>query len=956
LAVCASPASAAEPPTLILNSATPLTFDSVEVEGEAEVHGGETLFVVIQVLASEDGEPVESEFIQTIPEGETGIVPINGVIHRLDANTHYYVRLFAETEATERFTSPKPYLQVTTPAEPPLAPRVTDEEVASVIGTEAVLNAQVTPERSETTYRFEYIPREAFGPEEWASSAVQKSGVLGPLPADGSKHLVSYQLQGLANGVPYLWRATAENGVGEGEGATLAVGTYRPSPIFGSCPNSAFRLGLGAELPDCRAYEQATPTDKNGLDVQGFADFLRGSSDSDEPRTSFIDVSGSGIPAGNGGRQDLTPLLSSKGADSWSTQRLFPPESVASRALVRGMSGNLRFAAVEVDHAPEGAAEKLVGLELLDTETGTFTPVFPGQSEVTEERSIAIDAIGDDGSFLIFETQAVLVPGAKSGRTNLYRWSSGSASIELVGVLPPSEGGGAPTLGAFGGMSGGATALHYVEPLRAATSDGSQIYFTAGGTGQLYLRRGLGGPTPSTTRVSQGNVGVTDPYVEQELFGEPLPAVFQEATPDGARAFFVSSQKLTSDAATGEFDTGADLYRFDAGTNSLTDVTGGLESGENPEGARVVALLGASADGTSGYFVARGKIAPGATLNRRNIYRFEELGNGGYQLAFVATLANDVLDALNWSTQTFEGQTSVDPVSRSSRVSPDGDHLVFSSTAGLTGYDRFGCGSTDEPRFAPCAELYIYETDTEDVTCISCAPTGEMARGSALLSASSVNTSGFVTTVAPSAYLAHSLSSDGRRLFFQTPNSLVSRDHNGPECEYLIRRNGLPREIPSCMDVYEWEAADTPGGGCATTELAGGCLYLLSPGDNTGPSYLADASLDGTDVYIATRAPLVPTDRDELFDLYDVRAGGGLAAQFVLPGPGCEGEACKSPATLPAPGVTPGSSSFQGSGNGKQPARRCKKGYVKRHGKCVKKRHSKKNKRGQQSSSKGGRK
>lgn len=953
----AGTAAAAEPPTLILNSATPLTFDSVEVEGEAEVHGGETLFVVIQVLASEEGQPVESEFIQTIPEGETGTVPISGVIHRLDANTHYYVRLFAETAAEERFVSAKPYLQVTTPAEPPLAPRVTDEEVTSVTGTEAVLSAQVTPERSATTYRFEYIPREAFGPEEWASPSVQKSSVLGPLPADGNKHLVSFQLQGLSPGVPYLWRVTAQNAIGQGEGPTLVVGAYGPTTAFGLCPNSAFRVGLGAELPDCRAYEQATPTNKNGLNAQGFAAFLRGSSDSGQPRTSFIDVSGSGIPAGDGGRQNLTPLLSSRGTDSWSTQRLYPPESLANAALMRGMSSNLRFVAVEVDHAPEGAAEKLIGLELLDTETRTFTPVVDGQSEVTEERAFAIDAIGDDGSFVIFEIKAVLAPGAKTGRTNLYRWDSGSSSIELIGVLPSSEGGGAPTLGAFGGMSGGATLGHYVESLHAATLDGGQIYFTAAGTEQLYLRRGLNGPTPSTTRVSQGNEGVTDPYVEQELFGEPLPAAFQEATPDGSKAFFVSSQKLTADAATGEFDTGADLYRFDAGTTSLTDVTGGLESGENPEGARVVALLGASADGTSGYFVARGAIAPGATLNRPNIYRFEELENGGYHLAFVATLSNEVPDRLNWSTVTFEGQTNTDPVSKSSRVSPDGDELVFSSTAGLTRYDRFGCGSTNEPRAGACTELYIYSTDTEGVACISCTPTGEAPRGSATLSALSVNTSGFVSLAAPASYLAHSMSSDGRRLFFQTPNSLVPRDRNGPGCEYAIARSGLPRQIPTCVDVYEWEAVSAPGGSCTAAEVAGGCLYLLSAGDNTGASSLVDASSDGADVYIATQSPLVPTDRDELTDLYDVRTGGGMAPQFVQPGPPCEGEACRSPAALPAPGVAPGSSSFEGSGNEKPTAQRCKKGFVKRHGKCVKKkRHLKKNKHGQKGSSRGGQK
>jgi hypothetical protein len=199
----------------------------------------------------------------------------------------------------------------------------------------------------------------------------------------------------------------------------------------------------------------------------------------------------------------------------------------------------------------------------------------------------------------------------------------------------------------------------------------------------------------------------------------------------------------------------------------------------------------------------------------------------------------------------------------------------------------------------------------------------------------------------------------------------VSDDENGKSCKYNIHDETLGNAFPSCQDVYEWEAVGAPGGSCTVAEVSGGCVYLLSAADSAGPASFIDASSDGSNAYIATSSPLVPADRDELFDIYDVRAGGGLASQFNGPTPPCEAEACRSETHAASISATPGSSILVGPGNLRQPrcqkhqgknGKNCKKHGKKKHGKKKhgKKKHGKKKHRksqamrGQAASGKGG--
>jgi hypothetical protein len=179
--------------------------------------------------------------------------------------------------------------------------------------------------------------------------------------------------------------------------------------------------------------------------------------------------------------------------------------------------------------------------------------------------------------------------------------------------------------------------------------------------------------------------------------------------------------------------------------------------------------------------------------------------------------------------------------------------------------------------------------------------------------------------------LSRTLSADGDRVFFESTEPLVASDTNGAE--------GCPRETTtttnrpySCQDVYEWEAEGT--GSCAEDVQGGGCLYLLSAGTSNNASFLVDASTTGDGAFLITRSQLVGQDGDGLYDVYDARVGGGLAAQNPPRPPApCEGEACKA-AAPPAPGApSPATQSFTGPANPKP--KRCPAGRVRRKGRCV---------------------
>ena len=666
-----------------------------------------------------------------------------------------------------------------------------------------------------------------------------------------------------------------------------------------SCPNAQLRYGYGAQLPDCRAYEQVTPVDKDGTSINGAFNLQEASTSGN----AFMFYGGTGVP-GADGAANYTEFEASRSAGGWASQGVLPPEVTAPIASVLGWTPDL---ASVIDSANRpGTGTSLLVRDEPSAATTTVVPFNPNVGPYS------FDGASADGSLVFFEAVgAGLAAGTAAGQDNLYVWDRATGTVSLVGVLPAAQGGGAPSGGSFGGAydwqdadptRGGARAFNRTGS--AISTDGSRAYFTAGGTGQLYLRTDPAGADAATVQVSASQKtngsgsGGTDP-------NGPQPAAFMDATPDGSDVLFTSPEELTNDAMTGTADQGNDLYIYDVGGQKLTDISlpnPGITD-TNPNGAAVQGVLGMSNDGSYVYFAANGVLAPGASQGTCNGSASNGISSNGVcnlyvwhdgVISFIAQLNTggingldlggtpqfETSDATNWLPSLNDG--SGGSTEATARVTADGTTLLFSSQEQLTSSPT-----------AAWSELYRYSAPSGSLTCVSCDPTPAASTAGA-----STLTLPLLTAGPPSwaPFLSRNLSADGDRVFFDTSDALLPQDTNGVQ------------------DVYEWEADGS--GSCDSTAQNGGCLYLISSGQSPDPSYFADSSASGDDVFFFTTQPLVGQDQDQLDDIYDARVDGGLASQNPQPVASCVGEACRgtvsAPASLPTVG---GTVAFSGPGN-----------------------------------------
>jgi hypothetical protein len=686
-----------------------------------------------------------------------------------------------------------------------------------------------------------------------------------------------------------------------------------------TCPNEALREAQTSEafpegtavLPQCMALEMVSPAKK----FNQRADTPQLSADGE--RIVFQSLAALAGTPRQGSLFDR--YVASRGAGGWHTQSTAPPPEI--------IAGSLR-SALPCSFTPDLSRWALWGSTSAQGPVGIttafqgglggfFSPLGPTMAPISGNDPAAVGGGRCEGAsldishFYFAISSAIGIPK--------FSYLPGDP---VVGVVDRSHvyeaylDEGIPTLRllqrdhtgvVYGGSCGVSIGLaqNNEERRRGAVSpDASRIYFSAN-LGQpagspcdpnahpLRIMRRLETPAgPEIAELVANECTRVAPPCSSVNSGE----IFQGASQEGGRVYFTTTRQL----ANSDLDATNDLYLHDSSQpegSRLTQVSAGDGTAPTPgEGAKVLGLSDFSGDGSHAYFVAEDVLTTAANAagdtaqaGERNLYLYQrdaEFPSG--RTVFVATLAagegGSGFTAVPLLGPDFEGQS----------VGGDGHLLVFVTAAALTPDDADG-GHRD---------LYRYDADMGAIERVTKAAPGGQDNGpfNAGLAASRDRFGG-----PQGVSFGRSVSEDGETIAFNTAEQLDPADPSGGVTPHIW---------------HEGEVSALPFSDGSVVETM--------------------VSMSGEEVAFVSPKSLLPEDGDGATDVYVARADGGFPP---LPPPvPCVGEACQEP-FVAAPSVQGTSSQATTLGNVKSTP--CKRGTVRRRGRCVRKRPARKAKQRQ---------
>jgi hypothetical protein len=596
-----------------------------------------------------------------------------------------------------------------------------------------------------------------------------------------------------------------------------------------SCEQSESSPGFRSSLPDCRAYELVTPPYAGGAAMLW--------SEREQPPVSsngqhLLGQSLAGFgnveDNENSGFEFGAIYEFSRTSSGWVDEPLNLSASTAARQRFVAASADLQRTLWRVD-VQTGSDEEVIKPEdftfVVREAPETPNGAAPRFSSAAAPPEAVFVGASEDLSTILFESADQLYethPGVGGEPRPLGVLEHGELASECATTIG--------TGGYVGPSATGASAYN------AVSSDGTVVYFTAAecngqpAANDLYVQHEYSWPI---------NLSEPSPEVCAECkTAGPQEAIFEGASSDGSKAFFLSAQALLPGAE------GQSLYEYDAESPAGHQVT--LVAGETAGVARI------SEDGSHAFFVSTDALSTepetrsGCTVQpcqpvseQDNLY---SLDTATGRVAFVATLSP--ADANDWMQEDSH---------RPAETTPNGQFLVFPSAAQLTPGDTSG-------EAAP--QIFEYDSQTEALTRVSIGHEGYDDDGNTGLEADTpklAETPQFEASTRPTDRWSHLSLTAGGDVFFTSADRLVAGAVAGRE------------------NVYEYDFSEND-------------VYLISAGDEasplaagTMPRYLGTDE-SGEDAFLLTEDSLVPQDVDTQASWYDARVGGGFPEPFEAMG------------------------------------------------------------------------
>jgi hypothetical protein len=733
---------------------------------------------------------------------------------------------------------------------------------SQVSSSTARLSAQINPNGLATTYHFDYITKAAYDANGGTFAGASRSPAASDASAGSGSVAVTVQqiLSNLSPDTAYRYRVVAKN-ITTTTGTVFAFTTQSGGGGEDTCPNKPVRAQQNSNLlPDCRGYEMVSPVDKNGGEVEAPGAVAGGGVLQAAAGGGAVTYgSQASFGAGAQGAAPASQYVATRGSGGWSSENITAPlfsdtyNASDEGAPYQLFSADLaRGLLLNGDHCRGGGGGCAVANPPL---AGTDAPA--GYQNYYLREGVGFSALlGSLNAGYLDLGPAdfdLRLAGASADLTHVVVSTCAKLTAEATEVAVGS--GCDPAQQNLYEWSSG-TGLSLINLLPGQ--------FQGNHHGVLAAQSGAVSPGGARVywREPGGNLYLRESGDTKQVDADAGGGgTFETASADGAVAFFT---------------VGGHLWRYDDGSGHATDLTSGGVAG----------VLGASDGGD---------------------YVYYQDGNGLQQWH-----SGTITEVAPGAGAT--GSSDYPPTAGTARVSADGTHLLFVSSAYLlVGYDNTDLASPalcGQPTGICDSEVYLYDaTGAGTLTCVSCNPTNGRPIGPSSIPGAIANGTAPGST---NSYKPRALSADGKRVFFDSRDALAPTDTN------------------SDADVYQWEAQGE--GNCARPS---GCVGLISSGRGQDGASFADASADGSDALFLTGESLIRdsagNDLDPgSVDLYDARAGGG----FLVPSPPiiCEGDSCP---VLPPEPVDPTLTTLQ-PGPGNPPVR-----YHNLNGQKKKKRHKK---------------